>query len=345
MKTFRLFFLFPVPVFFFLLNLFRLFRHRNGAASHALLATSTFLVLCGLRLPSDPSAPIYPAALVAAAFLLLSRPYGMRSAAYKGWLPFFLFMGLVLARIATLSVLPDSWLPLFVYTEVAVAQTFLVIGRRAARGYPPRKAEEAEDVSVWAEKTLMLCGMQAVLAASVFSLLAPSPLWPLVQTVFLSLFAVRDYLERPFFPDAALEKMLQDLSAAGQRTETVREGDRELYERCCRYMEEKRPYLVESFSIADLARGLYTNKVYLSRTINAFGKKNFRQFVNYYRVKYAIGQFMENKHLRVSEMAELSGFHSTVTFNMAFKLVTGETPSDWKRQQFLQNARKPELRP
>ena len=55
-------------------------------------------------------------------------------------------------------------------------------------------------------------------------------------------------------------------------------------------------------------------------------------------------QFVANKHLRVSELSELSGFHSTVSFNMAFKLVTGATPSDWKRQ-CLQSARRAERWP
>ena len=43
--------------------------------------------------------------------------------------------------------------------------------------------------------------------------------------------------------------------------------DQFLYDRCCRYMAEKRPFLVESFSLGDLASALYTNKVYLSRRL------------------------------------------------------------------------------
>ena len=36
--------------------------------------------------------------------------------------------------------------------------------------------------------------------------------------------------------------------------------DQMLYDRCCRYMTERRPYLVESFSLQDLANAVYTNK-------------------------------------------------------------------------------------
>ena len=105
--------------------------------------------------------------------------------------------------------------------------------------------------------------------------------------------------------------------------------DQYLYDRCCRYMTEFRPYLVSSFSLQDLANAVYTNKFYLSKTINRFSGKNFRQYVNYYRIMYAMDLFKENKSLRIAEMAELCGFHSTTSFNQSFKLVMGETPSIW----------------
>ena len=105
--------------------------------------------------------------------------------------------------------------------------------------------------------------------------------------------------------------------------------DQYLYDRCCRYMTEARPFLVSSFTLQDLANAVYTNKFYLSKTINRFSGKNFRQYVNYYRVMYAMDLFRENKSLRITEMASLSGFHSTTTFNQSFKKVMGESPSFW----------------
>jgi len=105
--------------------------------------------------------------------------------------------------------------------------------------------------------------------------------------------------------------------------------DQYLYDRCCRYMTEHRPFLVESFTLQDLANALFTNKAYLSRTINHFSGKNFRQYVNYYRVMYAMDLFRNNMSLRVSEMAELSGFHSPTSFFQSFRTVMGEAPSHW----------------
>ena len=105
--------------------------------------------------------------------------------------------------------------------------------------------------------------------------------------------------------------------------------DQYLYDRCCRYMMERRPFLVPFFTIQDLANAVYTNKAYLSKTINRFSGKNFRSYVNYYRIMYAMELFRNNMGLRIAELADLSGFRSETSFLRSFKLVMGEQPSVW----------------
>ncbi|MBQ4183939.1 MAG: helix-turn-helix domain-containing protein [Bacteroidales bacterium] len=94
-------------------------------------------------------------------------------------------------------------------------------------------------------------------------------------------------------------------------------------------MTEKKPFLVCSFTLGDLASALYSNKVYLSKTINHFSGRNFRQYVNYYRVMYSMELFRNNMTLKVSDLSNLSGFHSSTTFTQAFQNVMGKTPSAW----------------
>ena len=105
--------------------------------------------------------------------------------------------------------------------------------------------------------------------------------------------------------------------------------DQYLYDRCCRYMMERRPFLVESFSLQDLANAVFTNRAYLSKTINRFSGRNFRQYVNYYRVMYAMELFRSNMSLRITDLAQLSGFHTVTSFFQSFKQVMGEPPSHW----------------
>ena len=126
--------------------------------------------------------------------------------------------------------------------------------------------------------------------------------------------------------DIVPEAQAEDNDPAPYETAAI---DQYLYDRCCRYMTERRPFLVESFTLQDLANAVYTNKAYLSKTINRFSGKNFRQYVNYYRVMYSMELFRNNMSLRISALAELSGFRSETSYLQSFKKVMGEQPSHW----------------
>ena len=130
-----------------------------------------------------------------------------------------------------------------------------------------------------------------------------------------------------------LLRQQSSLVKKGGDTESQADGpavvDQFLYDRCCRYMADRKPFLVESFSLGDLANVLFTNRVYLSKTINYYSGKNFRSYINYYRVMYAMELFRRNKSLTVTELGSLAGFHSGTTFNQAFKAVMQESPSTW----------------
>jgi AraC-like DNA-binding protein len=107
------------------------------------------------------------------------------------------------------------------------------------------------------------------------------------------------------------------------------EKEKNIFEKITNIMVSHRPFLDPDYSIQDLADTTYINKTYVSKTINNISGKNFRQFVNCYRVQYAMELLEENPRLSVIELAEKSGFHSSVTFTMAFKLNMGETPGEY----------------
>ena len=67
---------------------------------------------------------------------------------------------------------------------------------------------------------------------------------------------------------------------AVRKTEDVARMTR-LYERAVALMEKKHPFLDAGFGLDDLATALFTNRAYLSKTINILSGRNFRQFVNY----------------------------------------------------------------
>ena len=143
--------------------------------------------------------------------------------------------------------------------------------------------------------------------------------------LFLSFFTVLS--ARPFWKKTSWNtfkgRILNKISS-GQDLAAV-------YEKMKRYLDDNKPYLDENFAIDKLAMALCTNKGYLSKIINNFSGMNFCQLMNSYRVKYSVELFKNNKNLKVAELAELSGFKSGVTFNMAFKLFMKTTPGEWCR--------------
>lgn len=108
---------------------------------------------------------------------------------------------------------------------------------------------------------------------------------------------------------------------------------KDVYERIVAYFDRDRPYLDSELTISDLVKVIYSNKLYISKAISHYTGKNFRQFVNNHRVKYSMDCFRENPDLKVHELGAMSGFNSIVSYNMAFRLVMGENPSDWCRKE------------
>ena len=180
---------------------------------------------------------------------------------------------------------------------------------------------------------LVLC-MLSVSALTACRFEGPSWLFVIHLLVLLSFYSamyVRVYLGRSFVMSHEREGALKEMIKGNLRTiPEAGEPDEHMntiYGRVLKYMETKKPYLQESFTIEDMADAVFTNKVYLSKTINYFSGRNYRQFINYYRINYARSLMEKDRRLKVVEVAMMSGFHSVVTFNMAFKLFTSMTPS------------------
>lgn len=108
---------------------------------------------------------------------------------------------------------------------------------------------------------------------------------------------------------------------------------KELYERIVLYFEMTKPYLDGDLTINDVVKVVFSNKVYISKAICHYTGRNFRQFVNYYRIMYSMEYFRANPELKVTELAERCGFNTVVSYTMAFRLFMNETPSEWCRRE------------
>ncbi|MDR2906972.1 MAG: AraC family transcriptional regulator [Bacteroidales bacterium] len=82
-------------------------------------------------------------------------------------------------------------------------------------------------------------------------------------------------------------------------------------------------------SVEKLADLLQTNRAYVSQVINNALNKNFRSFINEYRIREARRLFSEEdiSKFTIESIALMTGFKSRNTFNATFKEITGVSPS------------------
>lgn len=101
------------------------------------------------------------------------------------------------------------------------------------------------------------------------------------------------------------------------------------------YMDKHAPYKQPDLNLKQLAQLTGLPERHISQTINEQLGQNFSDFLNEYRVNEFKSQLNQpdNQHLSLLGIALDCGFNSKSTFNTVFKRFTGQTPSEFKRQQ------------
>ncbi|WP_245312487.1 AraC family transcriptional regulator [Bradyrhizobium macuxiense] len=125
------------------------------------------------------------------------------------------------------------------------------------------------------------------------------------------------------------------VSGPASSTSEMTEAEAALYRRLLRLMEVERAYRDGSLTIASLAKQLDTPEYRVRQLINQrLGYGNFARFVNSYRLAEARSALADAGQARVPilTIALDAGFESIGPFNRAFKAVTGETPSTFRKR-------------
>lgn len=109
------------------------------------------------------------------------------------------------------------------------------------------------------------------------------------------------------------------------------DDNREWLEKLTVLMQLEKPYRHADLSVSDLADMLGTRPHVLSRVINDHYHKNFRDFVNAYRVEefISLANMQQYKHYTFLALAQEVGFNSKSTFNLAFKKLTQQNPREY----------------
>jgi len=101
-----------------------------------------------------------------------------------------------------------------------------------------------------------------------------------------------------------------------------------------KFMETKSPFLNPDFQIIDLARELNIPVHQCSFIINNVIGKNFRDWINGYRIHYFIIEYpLKSSRITIRAIASESGFKTLATFYNAFKKETGLMPTVYFAQK------------
>lgn len=107
----------------------------------------------------------------------------------------------------------------------------------------------------------------------------------------------------------------------------------ELLEMLKKCMRDEKIYREGDINLEDLAKKLGTTKHNLSQIINERLGMNFFDYINLLRIEEAMKLLKSNnkQQLTIIEIAYDVGFNNKVTFNTAFKKITGQTPGEFRK--------------
>lgn len=112
------------------------------------------------------------------------------------------------------------------------------------------------------------------------------------------------------------------------------ERNRALYNKIVKTMETTDEYLNPDFGLSNLVAIVGSNVAYVSKVVKLYSGQNVPSFINEYRIREACRLILDEEHfgnITFAAIGESVGFSSQVSFNRAFKKVTGITPSFYQK--------------
>lgn len=100
-------------------------------------------------------------------------------------------------------------------------------------------------------------------------------------------------------------------------------------------IEREQLYLKSNLKASELAQVLNITQAQLQVIINTHFGTSFSGLINRYRINHAKNIMKEQPNTPIYIVAEMSGYATEMSFYNNFKLITGTTPTAWKRQKGL----------
>lgn len=133
--------------------------------------------------------------------------------------------------------------------------------------------------------------------------------------------------------DFSTDKLLVTKENSLQRKSPLTaEKQQEIWESLENHLRDHKLFADSELNLDKLAQATGINKYHISETLNTYAKKSFYQYINEYRIQYAISQMqiLHRKEIPVNvlSLAYDAGFRAKSSFNRYFKDITGFTPTE-----------------
>lgn len=130
----------------------------------------------------------------------------------------------------------------------------------------------------------------------------------------------------PADPASVLEPLVRKPSLS-------QEEQRQIWISLEQQIRQNKIFTDSELNLDKLAQATGINKYHISETLNSFAHKSFYQYVNEYRIDFALNQMqlLREKSIPVNvlSLAYDAGFKAKSSFNRYFKDITGLTPTEY----------------
>ncbi|MFN7118722.1 MAG: helix-turn-helix domain-containing protein [Saprospiraceae bacterium] len=189
---------------------------------------------------------------------------------------------------------------------------------------------------------LILLAYLGIILAYIFYRLLPTlelqaPVWKyliaLSLTGFIYLIAWLGYVQPQVLAGVRLQEALQPKKYRKSSLSALE--SQQLFQQITRLIESESLYANGELDLETLSQKLKKSRHHISQAINEQTGGNFADFINRYRIQ-AAQDLLANRSKREKNVIEVAyevGFNSKKAFNLAFKKITGMTPTEYRQVQ------------
>lgn len=128
-----------------------------------------------------------------------------------------------------------------------------------------------------------------------------------------------------------------ELSPKANRTTIPNNSMRALMKKINELIKDKQLFLNPELTLQQTALELNEKERDISKAINTIQNRNFKDYLSSYRIDHACKLLISDTSKPIFEIMYESGFNTKGAFNLAFKKITGKTPTEYRDNYYYNN--------